>query len=689
MEGSWNAFGISPLVWLIIGVLLYLALLLLSRMLRAWRRAPPALRVVGALVAVVVMAAVIVLVAGPMAGALADALRSLLDQAKRPERWRDAAFLALWVGAGLTLGPWLVALVLPNGAFARTVRPGVAMGSFALGTILFVLFETPIRHAVNQLMTGGGKLGLLGTVTLELGSVADRSARASFTLRPGEPDQTGGALATAAHELALMTQHGGAPTKDGFSHLSLIERDFRILSLSPLMSVLEKHLRVRARGDLRLLIGLTPAFACLHAFASENGDRALLSPAIAPFLNALVALVESGAAASPPVAARWVGRPAPAVRDLAWGASPEPMEGEPLRMSNARRVFELQRAGLTLVQQLGLLTRASARLDDNPDHDGRSGCSHAVSLLQVKEEDLPYLNVTPYPAIAAAELFAAIGMAEQGVAILDRWIARRDAAAPPSQLTIDLAWWPIRARIERAVLMDRAPPATFPSEQRSFLLHELTARISQRFDNRQAAAGRPEDDASDALCEAILANRRIAQRPARQWVAFTHATLRSRAFSLVVPSDDMAQLEKWLGEAEEIIRNAEAGCFDGLQRFEQARDAWLALFELDRLWLRAINLFRPDIRVADAEERSRNVVTLLADARATEQRLAIFIRASSAGQGTQTVNWCAHLDRAMGLANAIQNMTADISALARSQAATRATRQQCLQRRVPGTGRPE
>ena len=688
-EMDWNAFGLPPVAWVAAGVLLYLAGVLLSRLVRWTRRWPRPLRAVIILAAVITVAVLLVReppgieAAGASLASWQLWLAASLPSSAR--RWAELGFLAMWLSAGLVLGPWLLAMVLPRDGPAGQARPAIAQTSFAGILILLVLFETPIRHLMNRLVTEGAKVELPGGVRFEMIAAAARTAQAPFTLRAGDVDAAGAALATATYELSRLTMHAPDPwPNDSYSHLSLIERDFRIMMISPNAVAAKDRLRARAQSDLRFLIGMTPVFSCLHGFSGENGDPALLLPLVAPLLNNIVALLDhpSPGAAPRPEPRIWVGRASPEVRLLAGAETPRPISEGTARMNPARRLEATQRMGRQLVNQVNLLLRESGRAGVGDDFAGQTHCSHEVSVAEIlKEDELSTLGATPYPAIAVAQLFAAVGSPQSGVALLDRWIARQPVL-PPARQNLANMWWPIRARIERAVIADRITGASaLTAVARSVMLRDLTQELSKRFDSRRTADGK---DASDALCEAITANPGLENLRARQSVAFTHAVFRSRAFSLLTPDADLSELTELIRQAREIVGNAQGGCFDGLRRFDEAREGWLGLIELDRVWLEAINHFRADAPPVDSAERAARVARLLAEARAAEQRLAGFIR--SAANTTRplapTANWCVHLDRANRLSGAIQRAVAD-RPTAETAASLREVRARCLIRPAP------
>lgn len=665
MTGTdWNAYGLAPVAWVGGGVLLYLVVFLLSRVTRATRRWPRLLRAAFILIALAVLGVLLVRAtpALPAAGPSLAILRGLVDTwLVAPGRWAELGFMALWVSAGLVLGPWLIAMIFPAGAVARRVRPVVAYSGIAGVLALIILFEAPLRQLVDRIASDGAKVELPGGVRLEMHAVAERTAQAPFTLRAGDVDQAGAALATATYEMSRITMHSArAWPGDPFSHLSLIERDFQVIMTSPGAARGKDRYRQRAQTDLRFIIGITPVFSCLHQFSEEIGDRALLLPLLGPFLHTLVTLVDHPPAGAPaPARARaWVGRVPLPVADLAEVELPQAVAEDAARMDPPRRLAALQSSGRRLVSQLNLLLRDTPPAGASGDVAGQTGCSHLVSVGDlIKAPDLTSLGATPYPAIAAAQLFVAIGAPESGVALLDRWIRRQ-----PPPLTPGQAWWPIRARIQRAEIADRmVGPQALTGEARSLMLRELSQELSVRFDRRTNA----DKDAADALCETILANPLLPSLRARQSVAFTHALFRSRAFSLMTPSSELSDLAKWIGQSRELVQNAGLGCFDGLRRFDEAREGWLALLDLDRLWLEAMEHFPVNPPTDNAAERRRRSAQLLAASRAVELRLASFIRSAdrAGAPAAPTVNWCVHLDRANRLSGAIQLAVADRSAL--------------------------
>ena len=686
-ELDWNAFGLPPVAWVAAGIVLYLVGFALSRLARRTRRWPRLLR------AAIILAALGTLAVAawhepPEMEALGFTVKTWRLGAEAwlvaPGRGAELGFLALWLVAGMVLAPWVVGMVWPRSAFARLTRSTVAYTSFVGLLVLLVLFETPLRQLVNRVVTDGAKVELPGGVRFEMIAAAARTAQAPFTLRAGEGDQAGAALATATYELSRLTMHApDAWPNDPFSHLSLVERDFRIMMISSLATGAKERLRQRAQSDLRFLLGMTPVFSCLHGYSGENGDPALLLPLLAPLLNNAVALLEDpgrGTVARPPPRI-WVGRASPELRLLADADMPRPISDDIARPSPARRLETLQHMGRQLVTQVNLLLREAGRDGQGDDFAGQTHCSHEVSVAEIlKEDELHELGATPYPAIALAHLYAAIGSPQSGMAVLERWIARQPAL-PPARQNLANMWWPIRARIERAVIADRITGSqALTGEARAVLLRDLTQEMSKRFDSRR---GGDVKDASDALCEVIMANPGLDNRRARQSVAFTHALFRSRAFALLTPDADLAELPAWLRQAREIVGDARGGCFDGLRRFDEEREGWLGLLELDRLWLESIDHFRADAPARDAQERAARSARLLAEARLTEQRLATFIRASAnaARPLAPTVNWCVHLDRASRLGGAIQLALADRSAAGAAvagMAPLREVRERCL-----------
>ena len=347
----------------------------------------------------------------------------------------DRASFHLLIGmvVGLIAGPW-VTLHFSSDQCEQE-RDRYVFLTAVLGVVMLVYIGRPY---LDRLMLDGDGFSLsVAGVSLSYGghgagSIGGQSFSLGGTLQAGGR-HAGDTVRNGLHRLADLFGVGrpNSATLDqvkadmrGFANLSGTDRDRAYLAFlrrglghlgrdQPEVRTLSDYVRVseqylvpaeRFRADLAFLDALRPLAACLMVRGEYIGDRRLFRQEVGEVVQAVMGL----AAPEQPSAS---------------SSSPGASAVLPMRLGPLNRALE------KLASSLGPMAPAACR---------------EIGRLRPNAE--PPDGRTPYPAMAAAHLLAAIGAPERGIRLLSDWVAQHPGPAEPLPAP-DRDWLRLRAEI--------------------------------------------------------------------------------------------------------------------------------------------------------------------------------------------------------------------------------------------------